>query len=746
MLERTLQRFSSWLIQKSGVSLANWGSGGDLSAGKPDQLRQPYKRSAWVRSAINKISGPVSTVSVDFYLSASAGQRRARPTRKTYRTVRGLVRMDDEPVEVPALESFLHAPMKNMGWSDFVEATIGWRKLAGESFWLLTDAALLPFPDARAQVQVLCARPDRMQHVVEAGELVGWVFTDGAGRRFNLLPEQVIHLKSWNPYDDFRGLGEYEAAQVAAETDWLSGKFARNVMANNGDTGPYIVAKSGIPTDEQRLQIVADLRAKRAAQQRGEFRPVFLNGDITVEDPKLQTLDAAAIANRIENRHEIYIAFGIPPSMADVKAAYSIGSASDFYQLILNTCIPEGCKLADGLQQLAFALTGTRYEVYLDWDEHPVMQEVRKERLTSVDTLWTKGAPMAVIDEYLALGLPDYPGKDIGYLPFSVSPAVAASTEPAPAPEADPALAEDPIAEMMRALRTDHRSLITDHSSDVCGCSLNPADLDQKADKQDVARWRELMVKRRATTRAFESRFTRELMAARVEVLRRIESGAALLAFAQKAAATDFIFDLAKFKQGLTDSFQSLSRNALDTAGQQMLAELGKDDPFTMPPAKALTFLQERRNLIAGAADDIHAQVMGTLTEGLNAGDTMKQLSDRVRAEFNGISERRGRTIASTETGAAYATARQEGMRSAGVKYKRWLVSGNANTRAAHKLMNGATVGIDEKFLVINPKTGDTDEVDGPSDPNGEPWNIINCHCVAIAEKNPPQGEAEPSA
>ena len=54
-------------------------------------------------------------------------------------------------------------------------------------------------------------------------------------------------------------------------------------MANNGDLGGIVVAKSGVPTDEQREQIIMDLRAKRAAQIRGEMRYAFLTGDIEVE-------------------------------------------------------------------------------------------------------------------------------------------------------------------------------------------------------------------------------------------------------------------------------------------------------------------------------------------------------------------------------------------------------------------------------------------------------------------------------
>src|SRR5690606_7002680 len=146
----------------------------------------------------------------------------------------------------------------------------GWRKLAGECFWLLGDDWLVPFPAASARSQLIVARPDCMRHVVVAGELVGWEYRDAASQRHLLLPEQAIHLKQWNPYDEWRGCGELVAAFAAAETNFLTAAFARNLMRNQGDRGPYIVAKSGIPDDAQRAQIIADLRAKKARAARGE--------------------------------------------------------------------------------------------------------------------------------------------------------------------------------------------------------------------------------------------------------------------------------------------------------------------------------------------------------------------------------------------------------------------------------------------------------------------------------------------
>ncbi len=203
-----------------------------------------------------------------------------------------------------------------MGRADFLEATIGWLKLAGESFWLLGDDWMVNRL-AKTRSPMIVARPDRMRPIFDSltRALAAWMFTDANGRQWPLAKEQVIHLKFWNPYDDLRGAPEYAAAKVAAEGDYASANFQRNLAARNGDRGQTFTAKNGIPTDEQREQITASLRARQAAARRGDWKDIFLPADIGVEEPKIMSPDAAFVSARLNNRHEIAIAFGVPPSM-----------------------------------------------------------------------------------------------------------------------------------------------------------------------------------------------------------------------------------------------------------------------------------------------------------------------------------------------------------------------------------------------------------------------------------------------
>ena len=654
--------------------------------GEGDRLRNPYSKSTWVMRAIKKVAGPIAAVPLNFTTDQRGG---------------------DVPVEDSAFQAWWQSPAEGLTRYDFIEATVGWLKLKGEAFWLLDDEWLMPWP-GQMPSKIVVARPDRMTAILSDGKLAGWRFIDGGGRKHDLLPEQVIQPKFWNPMDSIRGQSEMEPAMEAAEADYLAGKFNANMMRNNGDAGAYVIAKSGIPTTEQREQIINQLRMKREMSLRGQFRPAFLTGDITVEDPKIQAPDASFTAVRLQNRHEIFIAFGVPPSMADIVASYSVGSASDRFILLEETCMPLAEKLADHLEYIATRLLRKPCYAYFDFDEHSVMQQVRRERLDSGAKLWTMGMPAKQISDYLRLDLPEFEGWDVGYLPFSVAPvgSLEMSTpheDPAKSPEYTEEV-EEPVDAMLRALQAGRTK------------ARNP---------RETAAWRQLMGLRRGTSKAYQSRINRELMKARGEVLAKLAKHTNP-GGKTKAAAADFLFDLMGLRTGLTVGLRGVAARALQTAGEQLYKEINRDDPFAYPPEAVLRFHQLRENKMKNVADEVFGQIQTTIEEGLMGGESTAKIAARVRAEFNDISKERSMRIAMTETSAAYGQGRQEAMVQAGIKLKRWLTSGNDNVRPAHMAANGQTVEIDKAFSV------DGEDLMHPGDPNGSAGNVINCHCVSI--------------
>ena len=672
-----------------------------------EKMSEPYRNSAWVMRAIKLITGPVSSVPLVFVETGANGK--------------------EVEIEDPALTAFWDAPAittaGKMAREDFFEATIGWIKLKGEAFWIKDDSWLVPFPEVGQRAPLILARPDRMNPVKSEGKVIGWTYNDAAGKRHTLSIENVVHLKCWNPYDEVRGLAEWDTVSVAGEADYLAGVFNRELMRNNGDHGIVVSTTDNQPLDDdQRKQIVNELRRRREMTLRGQFAPTFLYGNLKIEDPKIQRPDSHWVAARLENRHEIFIAFGVPASMADVAQSYSIGSASDRYRLIEDTCIPTGKKICAAITEVVRIQTKRNITARLDWDDHSTMQAVRRERLDSAQKLWTSGWSWSAINDYLGLEMQPFPGWDVPYVPMNVV-AVDGGKPPTP-PELNSATNEtDKVDLAIRALK--QRAANQPHQ-------LTP---------KQLAIWRSHMAKRLEARKMFKSRFSRELMKARAETLAKIAKyapkGEGTSTPTTKSVAADLVFNLVDWVAGLKVGLRSVQQATLQKAGDELFKELSRDDAFLLPPEKAIQFIRSRDNRLSGVADEVHAKIMRELEEGLNAGETMKQLADRTRAAFNEIEDGRAKTVATQETNTAYEFARREGMKQAGIERKAWLHSQNIEGAREEHLAAGEEyadgIPLDQPFIVMG------EELMYPCDPDGSPENTINCHCVCIpvANENP---------
>ena len=122
--------------------------------------------------------------------------------------------------------------------------------------------------------------------------------------------------------------------------------------------------------------------------------------------------------------------------------------------------------------------------------------------------------------------------------------------------------------------------------------------------------------------------------------------------------------------------------------------------------------------------------ITSEITQGIIQGESMPKIAERMM-NVTGMNYRSAIRNARTATGGAYNAGRIEGMKQAeekGVKMlKRWSAIFDDKTRDEHRLLDGVTIPIDEKFEI------DGYELEYPRDPNGEPEMIYNCRCRLVS-------------
>jgi len=696
----------------------SWARGDDTtgSTGSRVAMTNPAAQSAWVFRCLQLISGPVRALDLEWYQQTGNEQQE----------------MAD-----PELAVFWSRPAATsngrLRLGDFVELTLNWINLKGQAFWILDDTWL---QSGGLKSPIMLARHDRMVAIRRGELLLGWQFIDGTGRSYNLLPQQVIRPRFLNPFDDTTGLAPMDAAWTAASADHAAGLFARNVAQANGDQGVFIISKSGSLSKEQQEQIIAQLRQKQQLAKSGEFRAAFLTADVTIEDPKIKAVDAAFIAGRVENRKEIAIALGVPPSMMDKFESNSIGSAYDRYRLIEETCIPLASKIEEALAEVERLRTGRDLEACFDWDDNSVVASVRMERFSKGSELFKSGVPWDVINDALDLGLDPFPGSDKAWLPFSlqaIEGTMQASSKPPAQQESETDTTK--LLTQQRSALSELQLLLKSASESTTANNGKPSPTTANTSRnaKRAALWRSHMVARAPAEKRFTAKFNRCLMAARAECLANIANSEKNLHGARARGILDLLFSLADFSLALENNFAAAHELTLAEATQQFLTEINHiDDPWKTPPEQVLNFLTQRKQLIRDAAKEVFTQIQDTLSEGLTKGETTQQLAARVREAFNGISKERATMIAVTETGAAYGKARHEAMNGLDIPYKQWLTAQDNDVRDTHLSMDEVTISSDEPFRVPRKKDDGFDLMMHPCDPTGSAENCINCRCIEI--------------
>lgn len=718
--------FVSWLTESGSGS----GDGGESRPGRG--LSQPYAKSAWVFRCLQHIAGPIKSVPLE--ITDEAGN-----------TLTGL--------EATRAQAFLRSPVvcagERLARPEAEEALLVWLNLVGEGCLVYDDIWLAPILTGRpaaAWTPLMLIRPADLVPVADDGDLIGWTLKLARGRRQTLLPGQLGQMRFHNPYEAWRGLAPWEGAAIAAGADYAAARYARNLSEANGDRGDYIMAKGAL-SQPQRDQITTALREKRRMGLRGEYRPVFLTGEVDVKSPTAQAVDAAFAAQRLANREEIFVAFGVPPSFGQVTASYSVGSASDRYRLIEETCTPQATML-DGLWSEAVSrLLGRPITVTRDWDEHSTMQQVRQERMAAAKELFDRGWSWSDIDDYLRLKAPDWKGKDRRFLPMNLVPLDEPVPDASAAGQKGGTLsAIDDLESLMRDYRPESKQAQTPEvDCPHCKDLPNSGDVGSEArspeDQEALRLWGALDRQRNPWRKRFETRFRRVLMKARSETLARIAERyrpAESKGLTQRAGAHEMAFDPGSWSALLGDELAGVMQGAISDAVRGAQDELGqpKDTPAPVgvaDPNLAAAVAARRQNLITQTGVSIWGDVVDQIAQGIDAGESIEDMNARLRNVFNGIDKVRGQRIAVTETTAIFEAARLRTFEATGVRYKEWLTSRDDRVRDDHQTLSGQRVAISEPFI-----TGIKGErLMHPGD-HRAPLNLtVNCRCVMVAKSEP---------
>lgn len=620
--------------------------------------REGYNRNVWVYASIERITRAAKSVPWTVY--RAPGNSRGRT-----------VRLDDHPLAL-----LMRRPNPEQGGGAFIESVIGYLLLAGNSY---IEAA---GPQGGPPRELWPLRPDRVRVLPDPVRRIrGYRYTAG-GTSVDFEPEQVLHVKTFHPTDDFYGLSPIQAAARAVDQSNAADAWNAALLQNMARPPGALVAEGQL-TDAQFERLKEQMHQHyQGAKNAG--RPMLLEGGLDWKSMGLTPAEMDFLEGQKFDARKIAVIFGLDPALLGDSANRTYSNQKEARRgLYEDVVLPLLDVLRDELNNWLTPAFGDR--LYLDYDRDQIdaLQEDREQlwgRITAADWL-------TINEKRRATGYDDIPGGDVVL--------VSATMLPLDIAEADP--------QQNKAFNLAGEEAKTAHWKAI--------------DRARIA-WQGQVARR---------------------VLSHFQDEAGRVAEAVRSApstdAIDGAIVSAIDESGWERLYAAFYLAVMEDFGRRTLAGLkeyagafeAKDgdgaifDPFTEEVNRFIEETVGKRVALLTATT--RRALREAVREGIAAGESMDEIADRIRELYTEMSSMRAKRIARTEVIAASAAGSLYAAKSTnlpGLK-KEWIATRDSRTRDSHAHLDGEIVPIDAAF---------PNRLDYPGDPSGPPEEVVNCRCT----------------
>lgn len=646
-----------------------------------EDFGRAFKREVWVFACVKRIAEAAADVPMQVRRVQRDGT--------------------EEPIDRHPLLDLLHSINPYMGQALFMETLFAGVELMGNAYIEKVRKTTTGPP-----VELYPLRPDRMRIVPDPKAYIGGFLYDVNGRKIAFETNDVIHVKTYHPLDDYYGLSTLEAAALSVENDQYSIAYNRNFFRNNAlPAGIFVTADAVKQDDVERIKAEFEKLFKGV---KNAHRVGWLSGSWQWVDMGLKQRDAQFIDSRKLSREEILAAFGVPPVLVGIFEFANYANSREQIQIFWKTTmLPRLQRIEDQLNEQLAPEYGEDIRIRFDLSEIEALREDQDARATRLRGLVQDGIiTRNEAREQLGLQRRDEQAMDLIFLPFTLAPIGGFAPSPA-----------QPAEDQKARLRLE--------------------------EEVKTARWREFMndvaVLEAPMAAALRSVFTRQ----REQVMRRFHdaviadtlrlSGNGAVMVKQRVTLEQIQFDALQAERELEQVATRTLAAAVERRGSRLLATLGVDVAFNLADPRVTEFLQRQVfKFKTGINETTREAIRAALIAGERLGEGVTQIADRLNHVFEEANQVRALRIARTETLGAANFGQLEGMAQSGVvRGKQWLSARDSQVRASHRDLDAAT----------DPSRGGAPTAlmepfgNGlmfPGDQTGPPEEVVNCRCALL--------------
>ncbi len=303
-----------------------------------------------------------------------------------------LYKGDQEVVTHPLLD-LLKRPSALQGGSAFIESTLGYLLLSGNSY-----IESVAGKDHLAK-ELYALRPDRMKVLPSSNGLpMGFEYSvDGQKKVIPADPvtgkSSVLHLKLFNPLNDWYGMSPIEAAACAIDQHNTVAAHNLALLQNGGrPSGALMVTQGqGQSLSSDQLSDLRDDLRKLVEGEKNAGRMMILEGDFQWQEMGLSPKDLDFIEGKLLSAREIAQAFNVPSMLVGVSGESTFANYKEArFHLWEDTILPLLDYLSDELNRWLVSQFGEDLRLSIDVDAIPALAPRREEawaKLSKADFL-----------------------------------------------------------------------------------------------------------------------------------------------------------------------------------------------------------------------------------------------------------------------------------------------------------------------------------------------------------------------
>jgi HK97 family phage portal protein len=677
---KSLKKFFGNIIKKSGFLTGRDVAINDAlfgTAWSNYKFLQTYGKSLYVYACVSKIAEKVG--SIDFRLNRIINSKG-----------------DIEEIQSHEILDLLYRVNPFFTKAEFLETDVINRKLTGDSF-------ILKLRNLQGKVVELWnVRPDLITIVGDSKNFIGhYDMRKSDGGIVQIQPNDIIHIKYPSPLNTFLGLSPLSCAQQRVDTEEYASKYQRNFFLNNARPDG-VIEMTGNPTADQR----AELRLGWEKQHKGvgkSSKTGMLWGGAKYNAVSLTQKEMDYIESMKFTRDDILVAFKVPKPIIAITDDVNRANAETAQEIFLNeTIIPEMRRFCDKInEELIAPEWGEEY--FLSFDDpvpvsremilkefevgidkwltiNEVRRELGKEPIKGGDVLFRPmmdvivGAPSQANQEQLAYR--NMHGKRILKYKFQLKDELVKEIE-----RVTKKVKEEVKNKIKKAVKgIQDISLFRDKIKRRQYWEYRTNDIGKKSQ-----RMRSLVITlKNQQKEKFINKFKKEKPQTKSDIRKVFNKKEANIEF--KKAILPLMFSM--FKE----------------AGEDAIALLRADKPFNVekasPGKTILQLLEARASFFANSVNETTLLALTeTLAEGIEGGEGIPKLENRIIEEYDDFQKYRAERIARTETTSVVNEAHLEAYKqSEVVEAREWIATLDDRVRDEHLMMDGEIAKLDEPF------------------------------------------------